>query len=95
MVLNEGGKWYTAGALQFWRGLDRMGGPPSQYAEHWYYDPVRWGVLTTHQPAVGELVGFFVTAGNQRNMGGAALVFERSKLVMIPFPSDAGAVYDF
>ncbi len=95
MVVNQGGKWYTAGGLQFWRGLDRMGGPPSQYAEHWYYDPVRWELLATHQPAVGELVGFFVTAGNQRNTGGAALVFERSKIVMVPFPSDAGAVYDF
>jgi hypothetical protein len=95
MVVNVGGKWYTSGGLEFWRGLDQMGGPPSQYAEHWYYDPGRWGVMTTHQPAVGELVGFFVTSGDQRNTGGQALVHERSKIVMLPFPTDAGAVFQF
>ncbi len=104
IVLRIDGQWYASGCLQYWRGLDRMGGPPSQYAANWYYDPARWGVMTSHQPAVGEWVGFFVAAGNERNVTDAAaaatdvggnLVLERSNVVIVPFPDDTGATYTF
>lgn len=97
IVIQIGGQWYTSGCLQYWRGLDRMGGPPSQYAMNWYYDPGRWGVMTSHQPAVGEWVGFFVAAGNERNVTdhSGTMVLERSNVVLVRFPDDAGATFTF
>jgi len=89
MVVNHGGRWYSAGGVEFWYGLGRSGGPPSQFANNWYYNAQVWAPLTYHQPAVGEQVGFFVTAGDQRAKDVHA-VAERSNIVVIPFPSDAG-----
>jgi hypothetical protein len=89
------GQWYTAGCITFYRGLDRSGGPPSEYAMNWYYDAIRWAPMTGHQPAVGEWVGFFVTAGRARNITdrSGSTVYERSNVVVIPFPDDTGAIY--
>jgi len=53
-----------------------------------------WGELAGHQPAPGEQVGFFVTAGDQRAKDVRA-VTERSNVVLIPFPTDGGAYYPF
>ena len=47
--------------------------------------------MTGHQPQPGELVGFMVSAGEERNAG-ATSVSERSNVVAIPFPS-VGGVY--
>lgn len=90
IVLKINGRWYASGCIQFWRGLDRNGGPPSQYARNWYYDPIRWGVMAGYQPATGEQVGFFVTAGDARN-NGRFVVKERSNVVVVPFPTGGGA----
>ncbi len=98
IVINVGGRWYTSGCLQYWRGLDRMGGPPSEYAMNWYYDANRWRPMTGHQPTVGEYVGFFVTAGNARNVtdgSGSPVVRERSNVVVVPFPTDDGATFTY
>ncbi len=97
IVLQVGGRLYTSGCIQYWRGLDRNGGPPSGYAMNWYYDPNRWAPMTGHQPAVGERVGFFVTAGNARNVtdGSGTVVRERSNVVVVPFPTDDGAVFTY
>jgi len=94
MVVNIGGRWYTSGGVEYWHGLDRQGGPPSQFTSNWYYNPQVWGPLSSHQPAVGEQVGFFVTAGDQRAKDVRA-VTERSNVVVVPFPSDGGAYYPF
>jgi hypothetical protein len=94
IVLNINGRWYASGCIQFWRGLDRSGGPPSQYAQNWYYDPSRWAPMTGHQPQPGEQVGFFVTAGDARN-NGRAIVHERSNVVVVPFPGDGGGTFGF
>jgi hypothetical protein len=51
--------------------------------------------MTGHQPAVGEKVGFFVTAGNARNEGAVTSVKERSNVVIVPFPTDGGAVFNY
>jgi hypothetical protein len=67
MVVKVNGQWITAGGVEYWHGLDRQGGPPSRFASNWYYSPQVWGELASHQPAVGEQVGFFVTAGDQRD----------------------------
>ena len=49
--------------------------------------------MTGHQPAPGELVGFFVCAGDCRNntRGDMSPVRERSNVVLIPFPGNTGA----
>jgi hypothetical protein len=90
IVLNINGHWYASGCIEYWRGLDRNGGPPSQYAQNWYYDVIRWGPMVGHQPAPGEQVGFLVTAGDARNNGNT-VVRERSNVVMVPFPSGGGS----
>jgi hypothetical protein len=97
IALNIDGQWYTSGCITFYRGLDRSGGPPSQYAMNWYYDAIRWAPMTGHQPAVGEWVGFFVTAGRARNITdrSGSTVYERSNVVVIPFPDDTGAIYTY
>src|SRR5579864_949326 len=89
MVVNVGGQWYTSGGVEFWYGLDRSGGPPSQVASNWYYNPQVWGPLANHQPANGEQTGFFVTAGDAR-VKDVRSVTERSNVVVVPFPSGGG-----
>ena len=94
MVENIGGRWYTSGGVEYWYRLGRQGGPPSQFANNWYYSPQVWGPLASHQPAVGEQVGFFVTAGDQRAKD-VRFVTERSNVVVVSFPSDSGGYYPF
>jgi hypothetical protein len=94
MVVNVNGHWYTSGGVEYWNGLGRSGGPPSLFTSNWYYSPAVWGPLATHQPTPGEMVGFFVTAGDARAKDVRA-VTERSNVVLVPFPSDGGAYYPF
>jgi hypothetical protein len=89
MVVNIGGQWYTSGGVEFWYGLDRSGGPASQFAYNWYYSPAVWGPLANYQPRNGEQVGFFVTAGDARAKD-IRVVTERSNVVTMPFPSGGG-----
>jgi hypothetical protein len=93
-VMNINGQWVTAGGVEFWKSLARQGGPPSRLSSNWYYSPGVWGELASHQPAVGEMVGFFVTAGDQRAKD-VRVVTERSNVVLVPFPSDGGGYYPF
>ena len=97
MVLNINGQWYASAPVEFWFGLDRAGGPPSQYALNWFYDPARWAPMTYHQPAVGERIGIFACAGNCRNdtTGAGSPVKERTNVVVITMPSDAGGFFQF
>jgi hypothetical protein len=92
------GAWATSGPVEFWCGLAGSGGAPSSFATDWYYDS-RWGPLMNYQPRVGEWVGFFVSAGNARNITSddtsQSLVFERSNVVFVPFPSDSGVSFTF
>jgi len=50
--------------------------------------------MSGHQPAPGEQVGFFVTAGDARN-NGRAIVHERSNVVVVPFPGGGGGTFGF
>jgi len=97
MALNIDGRWYASAPIEFWHGLDVAGGPPSQYALNWFYDPARWAPMTYHQPAVGEMIGFFVCAGDCRNRSdnSGSPVRERSNVVLVPMPNDGGASYAF
>jgi hypothetical protein len=97
MVLNISGQYYASAPIEFWYGLEYAGGPPSQYALNWFYDPARWAPMTYHQPAVGEQIGFFVCAGDCRNAGdgGRSPVKERSNVVVVTMPGDSGATFRF
>jgi hypothetical protein len=89
-----GGKWYASAVIQFWRGLERAGSEPSRFATNWFYAS-RWGVMQYYQPQPGEMIGFFVAAGNLRDGAMDVIVRERSNVVFIPFPSAAGGSWDF
>ncbi len=98
MVENIAGKWVASAPIQFWYGLDESGGPPGQIRKNWFYDTSRWGPLAVRQPAPGETVGFFVIAGNVRNItdeGSQSPVHERSNVVYVAMPGSAGATYNF
>lgn len=93
IFLHIGGRWYGSGVERIRPGqTSKPEGAPSSYARNWYYDANRWGVMTAHQPAPGELVGFCVVAGDTRGAGNIA-VQERSGIVLVSFPADAGADY--
>lgn len=96
MVEAIGGKWYASGPIEYWHGLERSGGGPSQVYENWFYDPRRWGPMGCHQPKVGERVGFLVTHGDARNDGnGSSPLRERSNIVWIEYPGADGGAYGF
>jgi hypothetical protein len=87
------GQWITAGGVEFWKGLARQAvrhrGSPRTATQSWGV-----GELAGHQPAPGEQVGFFVTAGDQRAKD-VRIVTARSNVVLLPFPTDGGAYYPF
>lgn len=93
LFLNIGDTWYGSGIIQFWRGLTANGGGPLNVGPNWVYDPVRWGPMAGHQPAVGELIGMMVSAGNARGQFTVTSVKERSQVVTFPFPPATGGVF--
>jgi ABC-type cobalt transport system substrate-binding protein len=88
-------KWHAAGIIEFWKGLEFGGGDKDnpnwikEIGKNWTYfaEPL-------HQPKEGELVGLFVTAGDQRRKD-YHVVEERSNIVFFLFPSGIGRVFDF
>jgi hypothetical protein len=97
MCLNLGGTWHCSAVVEFWHGLYEGGGPPSGYARDWFYDPIRWGPMANHQPARGEIIGFFGCAGDCRNntRGDLSPVKERTNIVLVPMPDDGGMSQTF
>jgi hypothetical protein len=99
MAVNINGRWYASAPMEYWYGLDRGGGnigQPGQVPNNWFYDS-RWGPMQGYQPQAGEMVGFFVCAGDCRNHtdGAGSIVRERSNVVLVPFPTAAGAYRSF
>lgn len=92
IFLHIAGEWHGSGCIQYWQACDQNGGPPEEFAKNWYYAEDRWGVMTGHQPARGELVGFMVTAGDARNSG-VQSVQERSYVAVMPFPESGNTYY--
>lgn len=93
IAMNLGGQWHTCSPIEFWYGLEAGGGDitvNNQIAANWtsYCGPM------ARQPQPGEMVGFFVTAGDQR-LKDAAIVHERSNTVVIPFPASSGRTFPF
>jgi hypothetical protein len=93
IAMNIGGSWHTCGPIEFWHGLAANGGDitvNNQIAVNWTY----YCGPMARQPAPGEMVGFFVTAGDQR-LKDAFIVHERSNIVVIPFPAASGVTFTF
>lgn len=91
LFLNIGGRWFASGFIQMWFGRDGVGDQVSDYVNNWYYDAARWGPMVGHSIAVGEWIGFMVTAGDARN-NGSSNIHERSNVVLIPAPlADVGS----
>ncbi len=88
-VVRINGQWYTSGIIQMWRGRPSTGAPlPSQWY-NWAYD-ARWGPMNYNggfHPQAGDVLGFFVTAGDARGQGGVTSVRERSNVVLLSFPA--------
>jgi hypothetical protein len=84
MCLNINGHWNCSAPIQYWYGRDTVASASIQ--QDWFYD-ARWGAMQGHQPAYGEQVGFFVAAGNLRNVtdDSGSYVFERSNVLFLPW----------
>ena len=93
IAMNIGGRWHTCGTIEYWNGLAASGGDVTrnnQIAANWTY---QCGPMA-RQPAPGEQVGFFVTAGDQR-LKDVAATHERSNTIIVPFPGSAGQTFTF
>lgn len=92
--VNITGQWYASGVIPFGRGVPTSGGPPSAMGVNWW-PTADWGPMIGYQPAVGETVGFMVTAGNERNNATEWIVQERSNIVTLSFPADSGTIVNY
>jgi hypothetical protein len=93
IAMNIGGRWHTCGTMEYWFGLAAQGGDVTrnnQIAANWTY---QCGPMA-RQPAPGEQVGFFVTAGDQR-LKDVAATHERSNTIIVSFPTSAGQTFTF
>lgn len=93
-VLNIGGQWHTAGFIQMWRGRPNTGSPPLKFGQDWAYSD-RWGPLAHYTPQVGEQMGFFLSAGNARDLGVVTTVRERTDVAFITVPAGDVGNFDF
>ncbi len=94
-VVRIDGHWNTSGFIQMWQGRASTGAPIlTDFAQNWAYD-ARWGPMNGHQPHVGEEMGFFLSAGNARGMGGVTTIRERTNVVSVALPAGDLGVFDF
>lgn len=88
------GRWIGSGFVEMWSGRDGVGDGISDFVNNWYYDGHRWGAMAGHAIAVGELIGFMVTAGDARNNGSSS-VQERSNVVLLRAPANDTGLFSF
>lgn len=94
-VVKVNGAWYTSGYIQMWKGRASTGAPIiAEFALNWAYD-ARWGPMMGHQPVVGEQMGFFLTAGDARGVGGVTSVRERTNVVLVNLPANDTGDFTF
>lgn len=79
VVKGADGQWHTTGCIELWYGRWSTGGPLSKAKQDWFYF-----VPEMSQPQIGDEVGFFATAGDQRRKDVHA-VTERSNIVVVPY----------
>ena len=98
------GGWHCAGLLEFWG--DRGGAPKVwsgapwlergvngglNWNENWAYRSV-WGPMTSYVPKLGDEVGFFLTAGDQRNPHDIRSVTERTNVIKVKLATQGVAL---
>jgi hypothetical protein len=92
LVMKVNGAWYGCAPIELWHDLPGSGGPiqvqdigdgRGQIEANWFYNS-SWSPLNEHQPKPGELLGFFVVAGDPRN--NYCPVTERSQIVTFKLP---------
>lgn len=98
-VARINGHWAASGVVQMWKGRPSTGAfeTPTwrtEFPKNWAYDG-RWGALAGHQPQVGDLFGFFISAGNARGEKGVTSTRERSNVVAINLPANDTGVFPF
>jgi hypothetical protein len=106
-VVNVNGHWNAAGFIQMWRDRASTGAPLltrpggicgslNNFACNWAYSS-RWGpmsyTVSGYQPQAGELVGFFVSAGNARDTSTVTSVRERSNVIAVKLPANDNGVF--
>jgi hypothetical protein len=88
--------WHCAGFIQMWNGRPSTGAPIlSDFQKNWAYDAARWGSMASYAPHPGDVMAFFVTAGNARGETGVTSVRERSNVVLVALPADDIGVFSF
>jgi hypothetical protein len=76
--------WVASAFIQMWQDRAGVGDAPSDYSVNWYYAQ-RWAPLFGSGPLVpGEVIGFMLTSGNERDSAGPYSVQERSNIVTLP-----------
>ncbi len=108
-VVKVNGQWHTAGFIQMWSTRVSTGAPLlhrpggicgtlNEFACNWAYSS-RWGpisyTVSGYQPQAGELVGFFVSAGNARDTTGVTSVRERSNVIAVNLPANDTGMFTF
>jgi hypothetical protein len=86
------GQWYGTGGERLRPcQTEKQLGRPSEIWSGWFYNDY-WAPFTGRVPAVGEPIGFMITAGSTRADNNAP-VHERTGIVMINYPGDGGGRY--
>lgn len=98
-VFRINGQLATSGIVQMWKYRDGTGAFETatwhtEFPKNWAYDS-RWGGLAGYQPNPGELIGFFLTAGDARGPGGVTSRRERTNVVAFSLPAGDHGVFTF
>lgn len=93
-VVEINGQWYASGYIQMWQGRPNTGSPPLKFGQDWAYDG-RWGPPAGYMPNPGDRMGFFLSAGDARGVGGVTSVRERTNVVVIGLPEGDMGNFDF
>lgn len=89
------GRWSAAAFIQMWQGRVATGAPMlTDFHKNWAYSS-QWGPLNLYLPQVGDVMGFFVSAGNGRLQRGVTSVRERSNVVTVALPPGDTGVFTF
>lgn len=95
-VVNVKGAIHAAGFIQMWAGRPATGAPIlTDFHKNWAYACDRWAGLCEYLPQPGDLMGFFITAGNARDTTTVTSRRERSNVVVVRLPANDTGVFDF
>ena len=87
--------WSCSGFIQMWQGRSSTGAAiESDFHLNWAYDS-RWGALNGYLPKAGDVMAFFVSAGNARGVPGVSSVRERSNVVTVTLPIEDTGDWSF